>query len=516
MIVCRSQRKPSTKPRSKSQPRKRSREESYPESLHDHLAEHVPGFRDLPPKVRHSLAYLAWIAGTGRRRHNTFADSTTIHYRELERLFGRGGVKKVNDVVAMFDGTEEPHTNVGGVTRGYRFTAAVADVMDAYLNAATIEPTHLATTDGKRVRKRPRAIASKDSDGHTQRVWRDTVVVNVVPVDIDQLYALRHRLMRELVELKAGGDPNSSSAIESKRYRLDALNHLLRLANTHVAGVGNVMMRYTVCSTGRLFGDGVSLQNVPREVRNAALHGLWDYDIENCHFAIFQQMAARRGRQTPAIAHYLANKEAVRRGIAERVGITYEEVKESLLAAMYGAPLSLWEDASIRKNLGKENADRLFKDPEFKALDRDIKAGRRAILAAYPKGKRVTNAVGLSIEASATREKRLAHLLQGVEVMALRAVQGEYPKEIVLLMHDGFVSTDQLDTKRLEEIIRDATGFDLRLSEKRIADVEGDMSRDRVAEDGQEQQGKEEREQPSLTINSLIPLGRSAFPTANQ
>jgi hypothetical protein len=231
------------------------------------------------------------------------------------------------------------------------------------------------------------------------------------------------------------------------------------------------MMRYVVCSTGRLFGTGVSLQNVPREVRNAALHGLWDYDVENCHFAIFEQMAAACGRQTPAIANYLANKEATRSGIAQRVGITYEDVKECLLATVYGAPQSEWKDASIPKVVGEEKAWRLYRDKGFAALARDITEGRRAILAAH-RGKRLANALGLSINAAASPKQRLAHLLQGVEAQALRAVQAVYPKEIVLLIHDGFVSTVQLDTARLEAVIRAETGYDLRLSEKHIGNAE--------------------------------------------
>jgi hypothetical protein len=440
----------------------------YPQSLHDHLTEYVPGFKAQPLEVQHSLAYIAWIAGTGRRRHNTFAGNTTIPYRELERLFGRGGFKSANETVPMFVVTPEPRTKEGGVTRGYQFTPEVANVVADYLNARTIEPTHFMTLDGKRITTPPRAVASKDSDGHTQQVWRDADVVSVVPVNMARLSALRVRLLGELDELKSAAEPDPS-VIERTRYRLDMLNHVLRLAHTYAAGAGKVMMRYVMCPTGRLYGTGVSLQNVPREVRNAALDGLWDYDIENCHYAIFQQMAARCGCGTPAIANYLANKEDVRRGIAERVGITRDEAKDSLLALMYGAPLSLWADASIPKNLGEENARRLYGDPDFAALAEDIMKGRRAILADF-EGKRLTNAVGLSIDASAKPRVRLAHLLQGVEVQALRAVQALHPEEIVLLMHDGFVSKVRLDVQRLGEVIRHATAYDLRLSEKRIGE----------------------------------------------
>lgn len=64
-----------------------------------------------------------------------------------------------------------------------------------------------------------------------------------------------------------------------------------------------------------------------RIIRKAALHGLWDYDIENCHFAIFSQLAAKYGYQADAVRDYINRKNDIREGIASRVGIRTEQAK---------------------------------------------------------------------------------------------------------------------------------------------------------------------------------------------
>ena len=56
----------------------------------------------------------------------------------------------------------------------------------------------------------------------------------------------------------------------------------------------------------------------------------------------------------------------------------------------------------------------------------------------------------------------------GVEVTALEAAYRLYPKEIVLLQHDGFTSTKPLDTKRIEAAMLEATGYRLEVEQKVI------------------------------------------------
>ena len=59
------------------------------------------------------------------------------------------------------------------------------------------------------------------------------------------------------------------------------------------------------------------------------------------------------------------------------------------------------------------------------------------------------------------------------ELAPISPITGEaayrlYPKEIVLLQHDGFAATCQLDTKLIEAAILEATGYRLEVEQKAI------------------------------------------------
>jgi hypothetical protein len=117
----------------------------------------------------------------------------------------------------------------------------------------------------------------------------------------------------------------------------DISGQVVRMARTDLAGKGYIAQRYTVSPSGRLYAKDINLQTAPTLVKQAALNGLWEYDFSNCHFAILMQMAATHGHQCKAIKHYLANKPKVRQALATAAGITIPQIKECLLALIYGA-----------------------------------------------------------------------------------------------------------------------------------------------------------------------------------
>ena len=136
---------------------------------------------------------------------------------------------------------------------------------------------------------------------------------------------------------------------------------------------------------------------------------------------------------------------------------------------MYGARTSTWFKAAIPDAIGQVAASKLYADSVFCGIYDDIQAGRKAIIDGWPKRPRtLLNAVGKPIGLKEEPEKILAHLLQGVEVQALHAALDLYPGNIVLLMHDGFVSLRPLSIPRIEAAMSTATGFDLRLVEEKI------------------------------------------------
>jgi hypothetical protein len=90
-------------------------------------------------------------------------------------------------------------------------------------------------------------------------------------------------------------------------------------------------------------------------------------------------MAKQFGVECHAVNRYLADKNQTRRRIAESVGIEVDQAKVCLLALMYGARLSLRPDNAIPEAIGVEKARRLYADPTFAAIAKDLReAGRRS------------------------------------------------------------------------------------------------------------------------------------------
>jgi len=437
------------------------------ESFIKRLRRDLPKFRTLTQKEQSNLAGLIWETGSSRRKHRGNPEYTSISYKELGQRFGRGRFDEINSICIAFD-VSPNWSYAKGETRKFKLADEAQKIKSSYLNQGKARLSSLIRADGKRMRSLPEAIAAKDLKGVTATAKRKARVLNKCPVDI--------RLMRQLhsiLEKLAGPDQldlfTESVDREAIEHNREVIAQMLRLAKTDVPGEGFVMLRYAQASTGRLYAGGVTLQTIPRLVRDAALHGLWDYDIENCHFAIFHQMAKKYGFNAKHIKAYLADKGGTRTGIAGRIEISVEDAKHCLIAILYGARKSTWFKNAIPDYIGQAAARKLYADPVFCGIYDDIQAGRKAIIDGWPKRPRtLLNAVGKPIGLKEEPEKILAHLLQGVEVQALYAALNLYRDNIVLLMHDGFVSLRPLSISRIVAAISTATGYDLRLVEEKI------------------------------------------------
>ncbi len=231
---------------------------------------------------------------------------------------------------------------------------------------------------------------------------------------------------------------------------------------------------YTESTAGRLYAvGGATLQTVPREVRTAALRGCQDYDIENAHYGIIAQLAHRVGRPTPAIDDYLLRKRAVRQQLVTDIDADIADIKQCLLALLYGATQRVTKvkgkPLAIADTLGQDKAKALFDHPLFSALATEIKTIRKPILESMEHHPgRLVNPFGKAIEITETPAIQLAHVLQGVEAMILDAVIQQHGSNLRALMHDGWVSAEQLDREQLEQHIEKVTGFKVELEEKQL------------------------------------------------
>ena len=438
-----------------------------------------PQFKTLEPGYQHAIASLIWQAAGKSREHSKYDGAVFFTFQELEKKFGRGAFLAINERMDLFEVFREDYLQ--NHTRGYKLKP---DIVIAQQNMLKHIRTHrpavrLLFEDGRYMRSVPEAVASKDMSGITASKWEGAKKLLPTPVDIERLRDLLQWLGRQI---KANTkDLFSAVDVESLRRLEEMAGKILAMADLDIEGIrGLVIHHYVEADSGRLYAQNINLQTAPKLIKQTALHGLWEYDIENCHYSIFSQMAERCGFKAENIKSYLAHKKDTRQGIADRMDITFEQAKVCLLAIMYGARASEFHDNAIPDAIGQAAARRLFKDAVFNGIHDDIKKGRQIILAAQPSSRAtISNAVGKTISAQESAPKRLAHLIQGVEASILKEVLKLYSSDLVLLQHDGFASKRRLDILLMERAIHDNTGYCMKLDEEQIS-IPPDLNREQL------------------------------------
>lgn len=449
------------KRRAREQEARRSLWLRVPEIAITALLQARPGVAAESQSAQQGLAMLCWYATLHRRRHRDDPGALWVRSLELDGRFGRGEFRRVNDRHKIFE--------IGAVwstdtTRAYRMRFDLEGTFSEALAASALssdELIRLIRPDGRIVRTARSIIAALVPEGGAR-------LLEYAPINIDAL----KQLDGVLEEAQHAPGPRRASLLAAlclaegkdlKRVR-DNLHRVLIESRTTLGGRGRLLHEYRPCETGRLFAQGVNLQSVDRIIKIFALRGFFEFDFSNCHLTIFEQLAARRGVECGVVRRYLQQKKAVRSALAERIGITHDEIKSCLIALAYGARQSVRPADAIPDIIGVEAAKRLYCDPFVSELIRELQKGREANLRALPVMRgRIINALGLPISSKASKAKRMAHILQGIETQSLLAIVRAYPDEILLLEHDGFVARQALDVGELERLVRGVTGIAMRL-----------------------------------------------------
>ncbi|MDI4633478.1 hypothetical protein J7U46_10495 [Pelomonas sp. V22] len=417
----------------------------FPARLVEHIRNRIPEFSELPLEHQHRIAMMLWNWSSGSRRHCQYNDFMPFTKDQSRKLWGSDA--SMRRVLGHRYFVVVPGDNLVGWASGFKPAPALKQALDDCLDDRN--PDDLHRPDGRVLRSPPRAIRSRDANNNNAK-WAGATCANLVRVNRSELERM------------------ANCASEEKHRR--AARHLLKLSYNHVAD-GFVPVSYEQKSSGRLYMIIGGVQTIHRDARNAALVGYWDYDIENCHFSILRQMAAAVGVPSPTIDTYLANKRAIRAGLMAITNAPKDDVKEALIALLYGARLSHSTKTALGKLFKPSALGSFLADPFVKALAAEIRAVRKAVLATQSvrRGK-VINAMGLEIDpAEADEGQVLCHLLQGIEAKALRAVLRQYGRHVLLAMHDGWVSCIELDSREIESLISKVTGYRLELDAKRIA-----------------------------------------------
>jgi len=431
----------------------------------------------------------------GRYTHEQDDSLSLISWEFKQKAFGSAKRFEEINALAEFFVCRIRHSTLSKRAAGWALTESANCLADSFFDKVTdaeLSTGGLDTSSGIRYKVQPKAVSSTAFS--KRKLLKGLLDIHsAVKVDIESL-----SLLCDSAAAWEHGNPCpdgcewlfsywqsiENSRNEKIRGKENALNHVRLAANQArqimiIARASPIKLsfpiRYDTVSTGRLYesSSGVTLQGCCREVKRAALKGSWDIDISNCHWSLLQQMANRCGVPTPAINNYLDNKKAVRQELAMLSGTDIDGAKTILIALIYGGRLTQnmsEKHSELAQKVGSAAVGLASQSSVVKGLKVDLNAARKAVISYYEEHSTKTgyllNDAGKQIASSKADKLKLAHILQGAEVMALIAMTSVLTDSVSLLQHDGLTAIDKptYETVRMvEDSIKEQTGFSLSL-----------------------------------------------------
>ena len=229
-----------------------------------------------------------------------------------------------------------------------------------------------------------------------------------------------------------------------------------------------IPVTYELRSTGRYFATNATLQGYSKEVRYAALHSCYEYDLESAHQSILLQLLDQKSIDFPELEklrEYVDHKQVIREKLSEELQLPLDIIKNILQALTYGARLSRSPEEAIYRECDgdKEAIERVVKHPW---LAQYLKVFEKAHQHLIGDKKNFKNALGIVCEKTGISQQ-MAHLLQGHERQVIDSLIKRSKKgDIALLLHDAIVFNGKTSPTDLSAFVKRDTGFDLVFSEE--------------------------------------------------
>lgn len=278
-------------------------------------------------------------------------------------------------------------------------------------------------------------------------------------------------------------DPASGPA----GFTLEEARRTLTGARAWCRSVGGLPNLYTLERGGRLGGVSLSVVTLPRALRALLFAGsdLADYDMQASNWRLYLSACEAAGVGTEHAAHYATYRDGYHAQWATVTGCADPKAfKAVALSWLTFGTFSTHPDAAAVQAIGADAVRRLGEWDHARRLWQEVRAGMRRLLAELlpptTDGGRViyVNAAGAVLEEpeddaeqGTTEAQRAAHLLTGLEQVAMRAV-GPHVRGLAAVVYDGLLAPPQ-DTDAwpgvVAEASRRALGFPLRVRFERKA-----------------------------------------------
>ena len=235
---------------------------------------------------------------------------------------------------------------------------------------------------------------------------------------------------------------------------------------------------------GRMYGQGFSLQRMPKEVRHAALGICHKYDFKACAFALMAGLAHAIDPtlKIASVLDYVKDREPIRVAIANQVNIPVSLVKTIFTSLGFGAELvnnqfhairgeiakyarqshdkNIWLDKDQYNKLGNEEFERLVGNETFKLINEELEFVNETILQHYKSetlsiGAFTYSDVDPSTDKKRSDKQKLAWIYQALEAQATIQfcdLASSYGQTELLTTHDCVYFKKRLTSEQVVDI----------------------------------------------------------------
>jgi hypothetical protein len=233
--------------------------------------------------------------------------------------------------------------------------------------------------------------------------------------------------------------------------------------NTHATPYLNE--RWEMADSGRIYGQGYSLQRMPKEVRHAALGFCHKYDFKASAFALMAGLAHAidPALQLGAILDYITHRQKIRQRIASQLSISESLVKTIFTSLGFGAELKNNQHNAIRgalamaarqqldpairlerdsyNNFGADAYNRLVTNPTFRYIYDELQQINATIINHYKAdsltiGDLTYKPIDTRTGKRRTDKQKLAWIYQALESQTMQLFADLAEQEPLLTTHD--------------------------------------------------------------------------------
>ena len=417
--------------------------EMITQAMLDYMIENVPSLADKPIQKQIWFTNTCFEIGSGSgRKHKIYDDAFALCTKYVRSSFGDVFWRIAEGLIRR----EQSWSSGEWCMPAYP-TFNLTELISSFHVSDYLSNNQRIDKIGRAIRSPRRAILSKDSKDQTVKFeynFSSKIQLNIGAID---------EIIRDLED---------RFELSNKDKRLLSTSKMVK----HLSGDNGIFLQqYRESDSGRLYGIGISLQNCPKKLRNAALRDQFNIDISNCHFAILQGLALKHGLDTPQIDYYVNNRNDELRRLSGLTGEEEKDIKIALLAIIYGAGIS---NQKALTQILKDGCEEFISDIEVIALHNEVGLVGREIIDLDRRTsqlKYLKNVLGKSIEYSSKEfGSMLSHILQGYEAKIMRLVIEKHSDKISLLLHDGYIFKEEIDVREIEQDIKEQIGLDITMT----------------------------------------------------